>query len=1196
MGSILNEEKMNYKFLIIKRSGWIILLILASLSLAFSFREGEGGKKIRKQNLLAGDSYRMVVNNIIMPMNKEGVLANVAIGGNPEGGRLAENGGNFLFSGGFYMSGVTNGTMWSNGVASASRIQDYQPGTYESGRSDSRAQLYVLKASDGDFASSWDEWSDAVALGAYFHDGNGNGVYDPVDANGNGKWDPDEDRPDLIGDETVWCVYSDQIDPALRRFNDVDPQGIEIGQTVFAFASKGVTGNMIFVRYSILNTGAVADVIDDVYFSVWADVDIGEENDAYLDDLVGCDPEFNRGFTYNDGDDSDPNWGVNPPCFMIDFFQGPVSYVPGETFIDANGNDLFDEGEETLDTAYNVQGQARGIAVLPGAKNIGLSSFSQYFQSDPVELSDPNNRHEARNYLLGVDKFGNSLDPCTWSFGNVLGGVNCADVDNRYWYSGDPVTQTGWIQNLSNDQRQMSNTGPFKLIAGQPVDIVAAYVVGRGTNQLNSITVAREYDETAQLLFDNNFPGLPAPPSIVYEVKTGTDFIDITWETADQIIYSQAGLGIDTVLDVNRRLEGYYITTYRTASKAGIVSGINNDELLATYDLDNFIDNIYAIAPNGGQDLVQEVGTKLDTLLYGDPETGRINLRIRNDPFTGGPLIKGHEYYFAITHYYLNHNIIFLRDSINEHGTEVYGPEHPGDYYDPLGSALEEFETPLITVPFGKDLYSPADRGPYAELDGATDGEIRYLVVDSDQLTGDEYQVEFFNDNSQAAGEIYTPFWKLTNTTTGTLLIDSSKVFNFDTTSYAGRVIDGFILKVKPVEAEIGIDDADIEYSGDKWFTQFRSDSSTGVYYVGQDIPQARAIIIGNNSGSGSARSSIISADRLRRVELRFQENSGKAYRYLNGYVGGPFTAARNFVYAEGVSENDTGIVGTQDRGVVGKFGEGFVDVPFTAWVVDENFDEERQLAVGFIEYSKNLGGSADGIWDPGVLDTLLKGNEVIVIFDGDYDPNGGQIQYTGNSNEWADIIKGYELDATGSTPEQVEIAASSWFDALYVVSLKRNSKNSFYNNGDVFTIPVLTYPYTENDTFTFKTRVNGELTADEEKALFDKINVFPNPLFGFNPATSYSNTAPDETFVTFSNLPEEITIKIYTLSGVLIRTLTTSDKSGPTSPFLRWDLKNEDGLRAASGLYLALVDAPGFGEKILKFSIIMPQKQINRF
>jgi hypothetical protein len=123
-----------------------------------------------------------------------------------------------------------------------------------------------------------------------------------------------------------------------------------------------------------------------------------------------------------------------------------------------------------------------------------------------------------------------------------------------------------------------------------------------------------------------------------------------------------------------------------------------------------------------------------------------------------------------------------------------------------------------------------------------------------------------------------------------------------------------------------------------------------------------------------------------------------------------------------------------------------------------------------------------------------------------------------------------------------------------------------------------------------------GNLTASETKSLFDKITVFPNPLYGYNPQTSYSKSPSDVPWVTFSNLPEKVTINIFTLSGTRLRTLTTADKSSPTSPFIRWNLQNEAGLRAASGMYLAIVSCPGLGDKVLKFAIIMPQKQIKNY
>ncbi|MCJ7552939.1 MAG: hypothetical protein MUO34_03555 [Ignavibacteriaceae bacterium] len=1165
------KSSSKYKFLAV--------LLLMAVSMAFTSKVGDGTEKTAKVNLLAGDAYIMFINNLKIPLNRQGVFGDVQIGDVYQG---TIDGCNFLYSGGFFLSGISNGRMWANGVASASRIQDYDAGTYEFGKNDSRNQIYVVSASDGAFAQSWEEWKQAVELGAEFYDGDGDGIYNPVDRNNNGKWDSDEDRPDLLGDQTVWCVYHDAVSPALRVFNDVDPQGIEIRQTVFAFSSRGVTGNMIFIRYNILNTGLVDDVIDSVYFGVWADPDLG---DMY-DDLAGCDVSLDAGFVYNDGDDS--YVGANPPpCFLIDFFQGPVAYIPEVTYTDVNGDGIYEDGVDTpLDSATNVRGLVRGMEIMPGAKNLGLSSFVHYQQSDPF-LGDPYTRFEARNYMLGTARLGEELDPCTWGLGAVVGGVDCSTIDNKFWYSGDPVTSVGWLNTTPTDQRQMSNTGPFQLVKDKPINIIVAYVVGRGTDALNSVTLAKENDQTAQLLFDCGFPSPPPPPPIDYSIRTGEDFIDISFKTSENINYR----AIDTVLDIDKWVQGFYVSTYRTNSKAGSIEGINNLITLDQYGLNNGIEAIYRVAGNGGEDLILPSAIKRDSLILADPETGRIVLRLRNDPFTGTSFIKGKEYYFTITQYTLNHKGIVNR------ATDTYGP--PGDYLDITGSALEEIETAIIPVTFGKDLYDPAaDNSSGTQVYGTASGAVKYLVVNRDELTNDEYSVEFFSDQSAPSTQLYVPYWRLRNNTTNTVLIDSSKVYDYDTTNYAGSVTEGFLVKVKPADLDLGT--PTYEPDENLWYSSFLPDESTGIYYVGKDIAEASGITVFQ-----SKRSNVIRAVRLRKIEIRFGDQ-GMAYRYLNGFIGPTLLISNNYVFASGVTPLDT--VGKGSPGkwdIVNDRPYGFVDVPFTAWVVDETYGEEKQLAVGFIERRGSGGsftGNPDGNWDPG--DSLKYSREAIMVFDTDYDPNGGQIEYTGGeftvstgtSTVWSDPIKGYTIpaDAQGITETQKLIAKSPWFNSMFVISLDKE-EGRFFTPGDKLILPITVYPYTDMDIYTFTTLQN-DLTSDQKHALFDKVNVYPNPLYAYNPATSFTGGNPDEPWVTFSNLPEEVNVKIYTLAGRIIRTLTTSDKAAPTMPFLNWDLKNEDGLRVASGMYLAIVSAPGYGEKVLKFAVIMPQKQIQRY
>ncbi|MCK5704829.1 MAG: hypothetical protein KAI29_26935, partial [Cyclobacteriaceae bacterium] len=401
-----------------------------------------------------------------------------------------------------------------------------------------------------------------------------------------------------------------------------------------------------------------------------SDPDLGENFD---DDLVGVDVPRNAGFTYNGSDDPDPAYGTQIPCFMIDFFSGPKAFIPGVTFVDNSGSGTYEpeNGDIPLDTAYSFRGQLLGVKEFPGAKNLDVSSFVHYIQSDPLR-GDPNNEDEARNYMLGRLKLGEEIDPCDDANGAVF-GMPCDDpsIDTRLWYSGDPVTNVGYLNTQPTDQRQMTNVGPFKLVQGEEdLEIVVAYVVGQGSDRLNSITVAREIDDGAQFIFDENFRAPTPPPTLQVTVESGPDFIDFVMPVFEQVGFS------DKTDAWDNRFEGINVTAYRTNSTQEIVGGTENIKLHTSYQLDSFIQDVFKENPEtGGRDLLfAESSNKLDLQIYSDPATGRIRVRITRDPFTNGDLIKGQEYYFSFTSYALNYDALFPMNADSAFGSI-------GDYF-----------------------------------------------------------------------------------------------------------------------------------------------------------------------------------------------------------------------------------------------------------------------------------------------------------------------------------------------------------------------------------------------------------------------------------------------------------------------------------------------------------------------------------
>ena len=164
-----------------------------------------------------GESAYINVNNIYLPFNNKGNISEVVIPGNYSNGYY--QGHEFLFAAGFWLSGYSDSVLWANGISSDILLQDYQPGTIGMEPNDPQTSLYRVSTQDPPFGQSWQDWSDAVNLGADFYDGDGDGVYNPVDLNGNNQWDPDEDKPDIIGDESYWCVFNDGVPANQRRWN-----------------------------------------------------------------------------------------------------------------------------------------------------------------------------------------------------------------------------------------------------------------------------------------------------------------------------------------------------------------------------------------------------------------------------------------------------------------------------------------------------------------------------------------------------------------------------------------------------------------------------------------------------------------------------------------------------------------------------------------------------------------------------------------------------------------------------------------------------------------------------------------------------------------------------------------------------------------------------------------------------------------
>jgi hypothetical protein len=239
----------------------------------------------------------------------------------------------------------------------------------------------------------------------------------------------------------------------------------------------------------------------------------------------------------------------------------------------------------------------------------------------------------------------------------------------------------------------------------------------------------------------------------------------------------------------------------------------------------------------------------------------------------------------------------------------------------------------------------------------------------------------------------------------------------------------------------------------------------------------------------------------------------------------------------------------------------GFFDVPFTVWDVTAN--PERQLNALIVE--NNGAATFDSTWFPG-KDGVAAREYLIVM----------RSTYTGEPNP--DYL--------------LQQANAGEMDMQYLLVPKLIASidaDTAFKDGQKLVINA-TKPILPADNYVHVSKKVGDADGALISVSLDDVKTVPNPYYSF-----YQEEVDQfDRIVKFINLPPvPLKIRIFNIAGDLVRTMERTDIYD--AEFV-WDLKTDQGLWVASGVYVWLIEGEGVGTKYGKMAIFTEIEQLNVF
>ena len=1014
-----------------------------------------------------------------------------------------------------------------------------------------------------------------------------NGVLDPgEDENGNGVLDGE--TPGIAdADQVIWAVNND-IGPGQSPWK-TQPLGLEVQNTFWGYNRTDELGNMIFKKFRIIYKGTAATPptakINNMYLCQWSDPDLGDAGD----DFTGCDVELSLGFVYNSKtlDAEFRKFNLAPPASGYDFLQGPI--VPS-----AGDSAVFD------------------LKYKKGYKNLPMTSFIYFaaggtYSDPPFTLNGSVQWYQMLRGLPPTPQGPPDPQPLT---------DPKTGLPTNFWLSGDPVKKTGWVDgSIDNpgDRRLLLNSGPFTMAVGDTQELVSAVIAGLGSDYLSSVSVLKFYDKTAQAAYNNlfNLPKPPPQPKVnVVELDKG---IILEWDND--------AAAMKATEEANSR--GYLFEGYNVYQFPSATAPVTSAKKLATYDLitDPSTVSQEEFDEASGQILIKPVqlGKNSGIVRY---------MYITKDEIRNKPLVNGQYYYFAVTAYNYTKDVFATKKSFESSANVLTITPHSPNPGVVLPYAVNDTTIVPSQMVVGENdaqvgitVFNPTIQvGATYEIwyGGSGTSNRTYTIVKPVKGNAD-YATQSVSLKPTSSAAVY----KNAKASASFTINDAKNTLTytkFDISGLSGAITSAEIRVAVPTDS-VGIpvftlpSTSDAIAAGtwssfpDSLFDDFVAGNlQVAIKTAARPIGEVRGQIAdGLFPRATIGIPPVGTLPVITTYDANWVANEGVSF-----YVSPAPTGAKSAMQTAPTTgeivntpnpEKTYSVVGPISKWA-GKPTESSFQIRFLPG--DTNYaltiprgksnlipsdSKYNTVPFGIFMDTTRLWpvittSTTDTMWNIDPLNGTANGKPIFDMISGVVDVKDGS---GNNTTYYGTLIKSgvHNVPNNSNVVKGRLINGANWLlkDIAFV---NEKADGVPPATGTVVSISMFK-SIKPGDIRTFTVRSIDTTNTVAAKAEVSKVNVFPNPYYGVNTA----ELRKEARFVTINHLPQQATIKVFNLAGMLVKTIIKDSKS----QFINWDLTNYKGLPVASGIYLLHIDmGPGLGVKILKSAIIMEQQYLDNY